>query len=159
MHKIQWGIALFSNNIHLRGESLNILFLELIIYYSEDSWNNTRFCRVGVWAPTCEVQDAVQAALFSNNIVLRGRKEDMLFSAFIINYINEKITWYQFSNYHISKRVSDLYRLKHILDNKELWDKSCKIRSECWVLPSRRFVPYYKQNASRKGFIKTTLSS
>ena len=46
-HKIQWGIALFSNNIPLRGESLNILFLELIIYYSEDSWNNSRLCRVG----------------------------------------------------------------------------------------------------------------
>ena len=103
MHKIQWGIALFSNNIHLRGESLKILFLELIIYYSEDSWNNTRFCRVGVWAPTCEVQDAVQAALFSNNNVLRGGKKDMLFMAFIINYINDEMTWYQFSNHHISK--------------------------------------------------------
>ena len=103
MHKIQWGIALFSNNIHLRGESLKILFLELIIYYSEDSWNNTRLCWVGVWAPTCEVQDAVQAALFSNNNVLRGGKKDMLFMAFIINYINDEMTWYQFSNHHISK--------------------------------------------------------
>ena len=103
MHKIQWGIAFFSNNIHLRAESLKILFLELIIYYSEDSWNNTRLCWVGVWAPTCEVQDAVQAALFSNNNVLRGGKKDMLFMAFIINYINDEMTWYQFSNHHISK--------------------------------------------------------
>ena len=49
------------------------------------------------------MQDAVQAALFSNNIVLRGGKEDMLFLAFILNYSNDKVTWYQFSNYHISK--------------------------------------------------------
>ena len=75
MQKIQWGIALFSDNIHLRGKSLNISFFALIIYYSEDSWNNTRFCLVGGWAPICEMHDAVQVALFSNNIVLReGRK-------------------------------------------------------------------------------------
>ena len=141
MHKIQWGIALFSNNIHLRGESLNILFLELIKYYSEDSWNNTRFCRVGVWAPTCEVQDAVQAALLSNNIVPRGGKEDMLILAFIINYINDNMPWYQFSNYHISKRVGDLYRFRRNLTNLGLGEKSCKIWFECWVLQSSRFVP------------------
>ena len=64
MHKIQWGIALLSNNIYLRGESLKILFLELIIYYSEDSWNNTRLCWVGVWAPTWQVHDSVKVALF-----------------------------------------------------------------------------------------------
>ncbi len=61
------------------------------------------FAKKDVWAELCEVQDAVQAASFSNNIVLKGRKEDMLFLAFILNSCNDKVTWYQFSNYHISK--------------------------------------------------------
>ena len=47
MHRKQWITATLHHNIHLREKSLNVLPFSWIIHYSEGSWNNTRFDRVG----------------------------------------------------------------------------------------------------------------
>ena len=62
-----------------------IFYFLLIIYYSEDSWNNTRFGWVGGLSPNMASARFSEICHSKTTLFWGGGREDMLFSAFIIN--------------------------------------------------------------------------